>query len=175
MPEVVFLSFAALFPPQNHCQNAHTHYRCGGSGYAPPGEGCPGVLFRRQWLYILLNRIFIPGALVLIRTGAIIGAIAFFGACAVFYRLRPRCLAHKAAIARCNGKRRLSAASRFYRFIGFFPCYWALWSFFLFLEMPNTVRVPTPLMHRIASHKTELLSPVWGVAPLPVFVPTIPY
>ena len=74
-----------------------------------------------------------------------------------------------------NGKRRLSAASRFYRFIGLFPCYWALWSFFLFLEMPNTVRAPTPLIHRIASHKTELLSPVWGVAPLPVFVPTIPY
>ena len=135
MPEVVFLSFAVLFPPQNHCQNAHTHYRCGGSGYAPPREGCPGVLFRKQWLYILLNRIFvifIPGALVLICTGAIIGAIAFFGACAVFYRLRPRCLAHKAAIARCNGKRRLSAASRFYRFIGLFPITGRCGPFFCF-------------------------------------------
>lgn len=69
-----------------------------------------------------------------------------------------------------NGKRRLSAASRFYRFIGLFPCYWALWFFFLFLEMPNTVRAPTPLMHRIASHKTELLSPVWGEPVLPGFV-----
>ena len=69
-----------------------------------------------------------------------------------------------------NGKRRLSAASRFYSFIGLFPCYWALWSFFLFLEMPNTVRVPTPLMHRIASHKTELLSPVWGEPVLPGLV-----
>ena len=47
--------------------------------------------------------------------------------------------------------------------------------FFLFV-MPSTVRTP-PLMNRTANHRARLLvSPVCGLfAPLPVFVPTIPY
>ena len=40
---------------------------------------------------------------------------------------------------------------------------------FLLPAIPSTVRTP-PLMHRSASHKTELLSPVWGEPVLPGFV-----
>lgn len=50
-----------------------------------------------------------------------------------------------------------------------FQCYLFMPTLFFLLAMLNTVKTP-PLMHRITSHKTELLSPVWGEPVLPGFV-----